>query len=65
MVEILLDNEASARYRAWMTKAPEDEESREQKAPVNSPLHWAAFKVRTRVILAAAVCPFAPRDDHT
>ena len=45
VVELLLEHDAARRYRAWMAKAVEQEEVPEQKTPVNSPLHWAAFKV--------------------
>jgi hypothetical protein len=54
VVEVLLDGGGASRYRAWMAadaggdgkggEAPPD-----SRVAVNSPLHWAAFKVGCRV----------------
>ena len=45
-MEVLLDNGGDHRYREWMVKTPaEGEDASAHKTPVNSPLHWAAFKV--------------------
>ena len=62
VAEILLDNDGARDYRAWMLKAPESDDAHAQRKPVNSPLHWAAFKVRVpacrsaRALLAETPC---------
>ncbi len=55
MVDLLLDGDGASTYRAWTTRGrgevTEEKDGNEETAAVavvsvNSPLHWAAFKVR-------------------
>ena len=53
VVAVMLDNGGDGRYRSWMEEMKSDQMEVKGAAsdapasfPVNSPLHWASFKVR-------------------